>query len=203
MKHGNKIEEPFVWENYEDGSGSMKTKFGHSFYSYDITTDEIQYPNGKYRSLSDDWRNDAEAHYMNTVLSKETRYMDLLQKGIYAPYFKGYTFNRDLESAKFVEVNESYMMSKDVFMNLVNDMRVAEDRHFSDKTISPHEAMGMVRRVIEKDFDKKDSFELVYENETFNINKSDLQPLPSNNEMKGRELPCVSKDDETYVDLSL
>lgn len=170
---------PYKWVNYDDGSGHMKTKYGHTFFSYDISTDEIKYPDGRYRSLYDDWKQTAGDYYMNEIYPKESRYVDLLKNGVYAPYFAGREFDRDLEKASYVEVNDTTMMSKDKFMDILSSMRTAEEKNFSDSTISSKKAMSLIRTAFEKSDANLSSFDLEYEHETITVNKDELLPLMS------------------------
>lgn len=193
----------FEWIDYEDGSGSMKTKYGHSFFDYDKLTDEIKYPDGRYRSMSDNWRKEAEDEYMNKTLELETKYMDSLEKGIYRPYFMGRQFTRDLDESKYIAVDDKMMLPTPYFKNVLSDMRDAENRNFSDSTISIGKAVNMISHAIHNSDEKDKVVSLSFENDTFIIDKSKLKPIEGEERIGERELPDVTAEIDNGNDFEI
>lgn len=164
----------FSWTDFHDGSGYLQTKYNHQFYGYDKLTGEIEYPDGRYFSLSDNWKNKAEVHYMNEVLPKELEYNELLEIGIYAPYFNGFKFTKDLDKSKYVLIGEGCVVSKDLFLDVVSRMRTAEDKNFSDKTINYCEVAKRINTAFHKSHEKDFVFVIKYEGEEILIKRDNI-----------------------------
>jgi hypothetical protein len=71
MISASDLPEGWMWNDYDDGSGSLRSPDGHSYYSYDLQTQEYRSPYGNNEWISmkdfydvpkslDEFKSDAE-----------------------------------------------------------------------------------------------------------------------------------------------
>lgn len=168
-----------TWTDYDDGSGSMKSPYGRSFFSYDKMTGEIKDIDGRWQQFDfgSDWKQNCEDYYYAKVEPKEAEYAKLLKQGIVAPYFNDMQYSKDKTQANYIAVNSDYAMSKSDFIIFAESVRDAESDNFRDYTSSDLDVANLIASSMSKNHIVDNCYVCEFENKQLTFSADSIHKI--------------------------
>lgn len=167
------------WMDWEDGSGSMVSKYGREIFTYDKTTNELRYPDGSWDNYEFDgnWKQKLEDYYHEKIEQQEAKYEQLMQHDIVLPYFNDVKYKCDKAKAEYVALDDKHVMSVSDFTEVVTSMHDAENKHFSDTVAADSKVADMISTAVKRGRVSGDNYICTYEDENHTFAVDSIQNI--------------------------